>query len=217
MAIRVLLVDDHPVVRAGYCRLLEGSTDIRVVGEADAVDAGYAAFLAHAPDVTVTDLSLPGSSGIELIRRVRARDAAARVLVFSVYDESAMVDLALRSGATGFVSKRCAPDVLREAVRSVFRGACYLSEDMRAARTAGSLEAVRAALEALSPREFEIFRLLASGHSAADCAGLLNLSVKTVANYQTLIKEKLGVATSAALVHLALRLGVVGAPAASRE
>ena len=217
MAIRVLLVDDHPVVRAGYSRLLEGSADIQVVGEADTVSTGYAAFLDYAPDVTVTDLSLPGLGGMELIRRIRARDSTARVLVFSVYDESVMVKLALRSGATGFVSKRCAPDVLREAVRSVFRGVCYLSEDVRAAGTAASPEAGQAALAALSPREFEVFRLHAHGHSAADCAGLLHLSVKTVANYQALIKEKLGVTTSAALVHLALRQGVVAVPARSRE
>jgi DNA-binding NarL/FixJ family response regulator len=225
MAIRVLLVDDHPVVRAGYSRLLEGGSaevrggcaDIRVVAEADSAAGGYAAFLTHAPEVTVTDLSLPGSSGIDLIRRIRAREAAARVLVFSVYDESVMVGLALRAGATGFVSKRCAPEVLREAVHAVYRGACYLSEDVRAARAAGSPEAARAALEELSPREFEVFRLLARGHSAAESAALLNLSVKTVANYQTLIKEKLGLSTSAALVHLALRLGVVEAPTRLRE
>ncbi len=217
MAIRVLLVDDHPVVRAGYSRLLEGSADIRVIGEADAVDAGYAAYLAHAPDVTVTDVSLPGSSGIELIRRICARDAAARVLVFSVYAEPVMVELALRAGATGFVSKRCAPKVLREAVHSVHRGVRYLSEDVRAARAAESPEAERAALETLSLREFEVFRLLAHGYSALECAAFLNLSAKTVANYQALIKEKLGVTTSAALVHLAMRLGIVSAPAASRE
>lgn len=211
--IRVLLIDDHPVVRAGYARLLEGSPDIRVAGEAGETGAGYAAFLSLAPDVTVTDLSLPGSSGMELVRRIRAREPAARVLVFSMYAEAPTVELALRAGAGGFVSKRSAPEVLREAVRCVARGRLYLSEDVRAGRGAAFPEAERA-LQALSPREFEVFRLLAQGHSAGECAAILHMSVKTAANYQAAIKEKLGVATAAALVHLALRIGVVGNPAA---
>lgn len=207
--IDVLLVDDHPIVRSGYARLLETGGDIHVVAEAESADAGYSAYVEHQPQVTVTDLSLPGSSGVELIRRIRARDAAARLLVFSVHDEAVVVDKALQSGASGFISKRSAPEVLLEAVRAVARGERYLSNDVRKVFERRSPDAERAIINELSPREFEVFRLLAQGRSAGECANLLNLSQKTVANYQALIKEKLGVGTSAALVHLALRLGVV--------
>ncbi len=207
--IEVLLVDDHPIVRSGYARLLETGGDIHVAAEAENADAGYTAYIDHSPNVTVTDLSLPGSSGIELIRRIRARDASARLLVFSVHDEAVVVDKALQSGASGFISKRSAPEVLLEAVRAVARGERYLSNDVRKVFERRSPYAERAIISELSAREFEVFRLLAHGHSAGECANLLNLSQKTVANYQALIKEKLGVGTSAALVHLALRLGVV--------
>lgn len=207
--IEVLLVDDHPIVRSGYARLLEAGRDIHVVAEAEDADSGYLAYTAHTPKVTVTDLSLPGSSGIDLIRRIRARDAGARVLVFSVHDEAVVVEKALQSGASGFISKRSAPEVLLEAVRHVARGERYLSTDVRKAFELRSPDAERSIINDLSPREFEVFRLLAQGLSAAECATMLNLSQKTVANYQALIKEKLGVGTSAALVHLALRLGVV--------
>lgn len=208
--IDVLLVDDHPVVRSGYARLLETGGDIRVTAEAADADAGYAAYIQHTPGVTVTDLSLPGSSGIDLIRRIRARDPGARVLVFSVHDEAVVVDKAIQGGACGFISKRSAPEVLLEAVRAVARGERYFSEDVRKVVEARAPDSERAVINALSPREFEVFRLLAQGMSAAECATTLNLSQKTVANYQALIKEKLNVGTSAALVHLALRLGIVG-------
>jgi DNA-binding NarL/FixJ family response regulator len=207
--IDVLLVDDHPIVRSGYARLLETGGDIKVVAEAESADAGYVAYMAHVPRVTVTDLSLPGSSGIELIRRIRARDGSARVLVFSVHDEAVVVEKAMQSGAGGFISKRSAPEVLLEAVRHVARGERYLSSDVKKAFEHRSPDAERCIINELSPREFEVFRLLAQGLSASECATMLNLSQKTVANYQALIKEKLGVGTSAALVHLALRLGVV--------
>lgn len=207
--INVLLVDDHPIVRSGYARLLEGGHDIHIVAEAADADAGYVAFIQCAPTVTVTDLSLPGSSGIELIRRIRARESAARILVFSVHDEPVVVDKAIQSGASGFISKRSAPDVLLEAVRAVAKGERYFSDDVRRVVELRTPDAEREVINSLSPREFEVFRLLAQGLSVAECAQTLNLSQKTVANYQALIKEKLNVTTSAALVHLALRLGIV--------
>jgi DNA-binding NarL/FixJ family response regulator len=212
--ISVLLVDDHPVVRTGYRRLLDASGDIQVVAEADDADDGYQAWVRLQPAVTVTDLSLPGPSGLELIRRIRVRDGDARILVFSVHSSEATVERALALGACGFVSKRSEPAVLRAAVRHAAAGdRPYLSEDLQR----GGATADRASVTAvLTPREFEVFRLLALGHSAAECARLLHLSEKTIANYQTQVKEKLGVATSAALVHLALRLGLID-PAEARR
>lgn len=207
--IRVLLVDDHPVVRAGYQRLLEQAGDIAVVAQADRVDKAYAEFVAHMPDVIVTDLSMPGSGGLELIRRILARDASARVLVFSMHDNALLVRRALEAGARGFLSKGAAPDSLIEAVRAVHSGRRYLSEDLSPALLQRDMRHEAAQLDTLSAREFEVFRLLAQGHTLTQCADTLNLSPKTIANYQTLIKEKLGVSTSAALVHLAIRNGVI--------
>ena len=207
--IRLLLVDDHPVVRAGYQRLLEQAGDMLVVAQCDRVDAAVAAFAAQAPDVTITDLSMPGSGGLELIRRVLARAPEARVLVFSMHDSAMLVRQAFEVGARGFLSKSSAPETLLDAVRKVHAGQRYLSPDLPATLLEGAQPA--SLLNTLTPREFEIFRLLARGESIAACASALNLSPKTVSNHQTLIKEKLGLVTSAALVHLAIRHGVISA------
>lgn len=214
--IHVLLVDDHPVVRSGYHRLLEQAGDIRVVAEAANADAGYEAFLTHmhtcALDVSITDLSMPGAGGLELMRKMLTRHPQAKVLVFSMYDSPQLVRRALEGGAYGFVSKNAAPDNLVAAVHALHSGQRYVSEDLspdllKSRPSIGDDEVQR--LASLSQREFEIFRLLAQGSSTADCARALNLSSKTVANYQTLIKEKLDVTTSAALVHLALRNSII--------
>lgn len=211
--IRVLLADDHPVVRSGYQRLLALEPDMRVVAEAASADEAYAAFIAHAPDVVVTDLTMPGGGGLDLMRRVLRRDPQARLLVFSMHDSVPLVRQALDSGARGFLTKASAPESLVDAVRTLARGGRYLAPelpawllDADASRRGDPAEG----LSNLSAREFEIFRLLAQGASATECAQALKLSPKTVANHQTVIKEKLGVSTSAALAHLALRHGVIG-------
>lgn len=205
--IRVQLVDDHPVVRTGYRRLLEQARDIQVVEAADAAGA-FAGFLAAAPDVLVTDLAMPGG-GIELIRRVRDHDATARILVFSMHDSEAMVRRALDAGASGYLTKASEPGALVDAVHALHAGRRYLD----AALPPGLLQrdplGEGARLASLSEREFEVFRLLAQGQSPAQCASALRLSAKTVSNHQTVIKEKLGVATSAALAHLAIRHGLL--------
>lgn len=206
--IRVLLVDDHPVVRSGYLRLLEQTGDIAVVGEAGDAATAYASFCEQRPDVTVADLSLPGAGGVELVRRIVADDGKARVLAFSMHEDPPLVRRVLDAGALGFIGKGAAPDQLVDAVRAVHRGERYLAGDVaRHADRQARLEAMR--LASLSPREFEIFRLLAQGRSPAECAQLLSLSPKTVSNLQSLIKEKLGVSSITALVHLALRHAVV--------
>lgn len=203
--IRVLLADDHPVVRAGYQRLLDQAGDIRVVAEANDADAAYAAFVEHAPDVLVSDLSMPQGGGLALIRRVLQRDAIARILVFTMHDSPLLVRRALDSGARGFLTKAGAPASLVDAVRALHAGRRYLGPELPAMLLQRDPQDEGERLAALSGREFEIFRLLASGCSAAECAQALKLSAKTVSNHQTVIKEKLGVATSAALAHLALR------------
>jgi DNA-binding NarL/FixJ family response regulator len=207
--IRVMLADDHPVVRSGYQRLLEQAGDIRVVCEAADGESAYAAFIGDPPDVMVTDLSMPGGGGMTLIRRVVARSAAARVLVFSMHDGAQLVRRAFEAGARGYLTKASAPDCLTHAVRALHAGERYLSPDLPAALLLRDPEQEAERLASLSAREFETFRLLAQGHSVAECADALKLSAKTISNQQTLIKEKLGVSTSAAMVHLAIRHGVI--------
>ena len=206
--IRVLIADDHPVVRAGYQRLLEQAGDIRVVADANDGQEAYAAWLAHGPDVLVTDLSMP-AGGLELIRRVLQRDAQARVLVFSMHDGALLVRRALEAGARGYIPKSSPPECLVEGVRALHAGRRYLAPELPAGLLQREAQDETGRLAALSAREFEVFRRLALGESAAQCAQALNLSAKTVSNHQTAIKEKLGVATSAALAHLAIRHRVI--------
>jgi DNA-binding NarL/FixJ family response regulator len=209
--IRVVLVDDHPVVRTGYRRLLEQAGDIDVVAEAGDGACGYAAFVSQRPDVLVTDLSMGGCGGLELIRRVLLRASDARVLVFSMHDGALLVRRALEGGARGFLTKASAPDCLVVAIRTLFAGQRYLAPELSPLLLQSDLRHEADGLAALSAREFEVFRLLAQGHSSAQCAQAMNLSPKTIANHQTLIKEKLGVATSAALAHLAIRHRIIDA------
>jgi len=208
--IRLLLVDDHAVVRAGYHRFLERSDDVRVVAEAADAEQGYLLFRQHAPDISVVDLSMQGAGGLELIRRIVAHESLARVLVFSMHEEGVFAERAFQAGARGYVTKQSAPETLVEAVHQVHAGRNFLSPDMAQRLVLGRGNANPLAV--LSGKEFEVFRLLAEGRAVADIALALSLSQKTVANYQTLIKEKLGATTSAALVHIALRHGVIAPP-----
>jgi DNA-binding NarL/FixJ family response regulator len=203
--IRVLLVDDHAVVRAGYRVLLRDAPEIEVCAEAGSGEQAYLLYVEKQPDVVVMDLSLPGMGGLEAIRRIIARDSEARILVFSMHDDSAFVEHALGAGVRGYVTKRSAPDVLAEAIKTIAAGGVYLDRSLE--RHAGA-SAANDALSALSPREFSIFLLLAEGLGTAEIADRLCLSAKTVANYGTLIKKKLGARNQAELVYLALRRGV---------
>lgn len=207
--IRVLLADDHPVVRSGYLRLLDQAGDIQVIAEAGDANAAYAAFTTHQPDVVVTDLAMPAGGGLELLRRVLLRDAQARALVFSMHDAPVLVRRALQAGARGFLTKASPPECLVDAVRELHAGRRYLGRELSPSLLDRHPYDEAERLAELSTREFEIFRLLAQGHSAAECAVALKLSPKTIANVQTAIKEKLGVITSAALVHLAIRHQVI--------
>ncbi|WP_077001945.1 response regulator transcription factor [Variovorax sp. KK3] len=205
--IRLLLVDDHPVVRAGYQHLLEQGGDMTVVAQGGNVDEGCVLYARHAPDITITDLSMPGPSGLELVRRLRERAPDALTLVFSMHDSDMLVQRALELGARGFVSKSSAPDCLIDAVHAVIGGRRYLSPDLPQRLLKGILDAP--GFESLTQREFEIFQILSRGESLADCARSLHLSPKTVSNHQSLIKDKLGIGTTAAMAHLAIRHGLI--------
>ena len=208
--VRVLLVDDHAVVREGYRRLLERTPEIEVVAEAATGEDAYRVFCELTPDVVVMDINLPGMSGIEAARRMLAREPDARILVFSMHEDALFGSRALQAGARGYVTKASAPEVLVEAVKAVSAGRLYISHDMAQELALQTVPGQDLPLNTLSPREFEVFRLLAEGKSVADIARILSLSQKTVANYQSLIKQKLEADTSAQMVWIALKRGLVG-------
>jgi len=203
--IQVLLVDDHPIVRAGYARFLEQDGDITVVAEAACADSGYSAYLRHQPDVTISDISMPHVGGMELLRKIKQRSTSAKVLMCSMYDARNLVRSALEGGAIGFVTKNSPPENLVQAVRSAYSGQRYLSDDLSSHQFYQEADEETDRIAQLTLRELEIWRLLAQGCSPAECAQRLNISLKTVANNQTHIKEKLAVTTTASLVHLAQR------------
>lgn len=203
--IRVLLVDDHPVVRAGYARFLELDGTINVVAEAACAITGYIAFLQYLPDVTISDISMPNVGGLELLRKIKQRDTASKVLMCSMYDSPSLIRSALEGGANGFVTKNASPDNLVSGVKAVHKGGRYLSDDLSLSQFNQVADAEADRIAQLTLREMEIWRLLAQGCSPAECAERLNISLKTVANNQTQIKEKLAVSNTASLVHLAQR------------
>ncbi len=209
--IKVLLVDDHPVVRTGYLRLLSQEQGIEVVAEAGNAEEGYQAFVQHQPDVTITDVSMPGVGGLALLQKILQREPHALVLVCSMHDSAQLVQRALQSGAKGFVSKNAEPDELVQAVKSLYQGGMYLSQGLKAQHISDEHSAEAQRIAELSVREYEIFRLLAQGHTVPDCAQLLHVSQKTVSNHQTQIKDKLQVESIAALVHVAQRHQVIDA------
>ncbi len=204
--IRVLLVDDHEVVRAGYRRLFESTDDITVVAEATDGEGAYQLYAECQPTVVVMDLTMPGSGGLDASRRILTRDQGARILVFSVHENEVFLSRAMDLGVLGYISKRNASRVMIEAVRCVARGEGVIGQEMMLQRKQtddGEL------IADLSPREFEVFRLRADGKSVNEIAELLNVSPKTVGHHHTSVKQKLGAANSAELTRLAIRLGVI--------
>jgi two-component system, NarL family, invasion response regulator UvrY len=200
-----MLVDDHAIVRAGFRRLLEQQPDYHVVAEAADAERAYALFVEHEPDIVVLDLSMPGASGLETIRRIIVRQPAARILVFSMHEDASLAERAIQLGARGYVTKSSAPETLAAAVAEVVAGGLALSPDIAQSLAILKVTGEANPMNVLSAREFEIFRLLATGESVVAIASLLSLSSKTVANYHSLIKQKLGITTDVELVLLAQR------------
>jgi len=207
--IRVLLVDDHAVVRAGYRMLLQGYQDIEIAAEADNGEMACKCYMDLKPDLVVMDLSLPGMSGLEAVRRLLSRDPGAKILIFSMHAESVFVEQALNAGALGYVTKNSAPGVLIQAVRKVAGGGTFLSEDIAQQLVFQKVRGSDSSLSCLSAREFDIFCLLAEGLTSAEIAARLSLSQKTVANYNTQIKTKLKANNLADLTRLAIRYKLV--------
>lgn len=207
--IRILLADDHEVVRAGYRRLLENADGLEVIAEAANGETAYGGYGELHPDVVVMDLTMPGMGGLETSRRILAHDPAARILIFSVHENEVMLNRALDAGVLGYISKRSASHVMIEAVRKVAAGELYIGQEMMPHLVKRKPSADGDLVAGLSPREFEVFRLLADSKSVNEIATLLSLSPKTVGHHVTSIKGKLGLSNIADLIRLAIRLGVI--------
>ncbi|MDD2758898.1 MAG: response regulator transcription factor [Methylomonas sp.] len=208
--IKIMLVDDHAVVRAGFKMLLTTDDRMDVVGEAERGEQAIQMYQELKPDIVVMDLSMPGIGGLETIRRIVQRDTAALILVFSIYQEQVYVSRALSAGAKGYITKNTAPEILIEAIGAILQGNTYveagLLKEGRGEHNPGDYQAV---IATFSPREFDVFNLLAHGLTVHHIADQLCLGSKTVANYATQIKKKLQVNTTAELAHIAVSLGVV--------
>ncbi|KAF2989141.1 response regulator transcription factor [Methylocystis sp. MJC1] len=209
-AVRILLVDDHPVVREGYRRLLERHAGFSVVAEAEDAIAAYRLYRETSPDVVIMDLSLPGAGGIEAVRHIRQWDKQARILVFTMHSAAAFALKAFEAGAAGYITKSSDAAELLRAVSTVAHGGRALSDDIAREIAAERLAEGRSLADELGPRETEILRLVASGRTSEEIAALLNLSCKTVQNYHYQIKSKIGAKTDAHLVWLAIGAGLVG-------
>jgi two-component system, NarL family, invasion response regulator UvrY len=210
--IRILLVDDHAVVRTGFRLLLQARPDIAVVGEADCGETACQRYLELSPDVVVIDIAMPGMGGIEALRRIRAHDPLAKVLALSAHDDPMHARQALRAGALGFLSKRSAPEALLEAVSDVGSGQRYIDPRVAqklALEDIGGTES--SPIKRLSEREFDVFIRLARGASVQRIADDLRLSASTVGTHLYNVKQKLGVSNQSELTLLAIRHGLIEA------
>jgi len=207
--VRILLADDHAVVRSGLRRLLEQKTGFRVVAEAENGDQAYQMYAEFMPDIAVLDLSMPGMGGLEAIRRILARHDSAKVLVFSMHENAAFATQALKAGVRGYVSKTGSPDELVTAVTEIMRGQNYISANVAQKIALNSLGGEHDPFHLLSTREFEIFRFLAAGKGTAEIGEKLKISQKTVANYHTTIRQKLDITSSIELIRLAMKHSII--------
>ncbi|MGX1352142.1 two-component system invasion response regulator UvrY [Bradyrhizobium elkanii] len=204
---RILIVDDHPIVASGCRTVFADDPEITLLEAADA-ESGERSFVAEKPDLCVIDINLPTVSGFELARRILTHDASARLIMFSMNDDPVFAARAIDIGAKGYVSKTGDPNDLVEAVREVGNGGVYLPPAIARNVAFARPGFAQNPLSKLTSREMEILRLLSSGKSLSEIAWLVHSSYKTVANTSSIMRQKLGVRTSAELVRLAIESGV---------
>jgi len=208
--IKIILVDDHAVVRAGFRMLLATSEAIEVISEASRGEEAIGQYVNLKPDVVVMDLSMPGLGGLETIHRIVQRDASAKILVFSVYHQRVYVNRALNAGAKGYITKNSAPEILTEAIVTIMQGHNYIEQGLiKINNSIKSQSDYQAIIHQFSPREFDVFRMLAQGMSVQKIADELCLGYKTIANYATQIRKKLQVDTLIDLAHIAEDFGLM--------
>ena len=203
---RVLVADDHAIVREGLKRILEGQEDIEIAGEATNGHEVLERVREGGFDILMLDLSMPGKSGIELIKQVKDESPKLRVLVLTMHEEDQYAVRAIRAGASGYLTKESAPSQLVSAIRRLAEGRLYISPNV-AEQLALDVQprGDEAPHKHLSDREFEVFQLLVSGRSVSDIAAQLHLSVKTVSTHKTRILQKMSAASVADLVRYAIR------------
>jgi DNA-binding NarL/FixJ family response regulator len=205
---RILLVDDHPIVRQGLSQMIDREPDFTVCGEAEDVISATRAVAMLKPDIVVVDISLNGPGGLEIMRCMRETDPELRVLILSMYDEMVYAERALRAGANGYIMKQEATEDILGALRRILGGEVYVSERVankvlkRLARGDGVMRPMP--VESLTDRELEVYRLIGEGHGTRQISEELNLSVKTVETYQAHIKAKLGLKNGRELVQHAV-------------
>jgi len=209
MTVRIVLADDHAIVREGLKRLVSDVADFRVAGEA-ADGTEVMRIVREADfDVLVLDLSMPGRSGMELIKLVKAEKPRLRILVLSMHQETQYAVRAIKSGASGYLTKESAPALLEQAIRKIAGGGAYISAEVAEQLALGAMPGADAPPhETLSDREFEVFRMLVAGEAVSDIAARLNLSVKTVSTHKSNLMQKLGLANQTELVRYALKHGL---------
>jgi DNA-binding NarL/FixJ family response regulator len=205
----IVLVDDHAVVRAGVRRLLEQEPLFEVIGEAESGEKAYQIFGELKPDVMVMDLSMPGMGGLESIRRILMRYEKAKILVLSMHEDLSFANQALKLGAKGYLTKNTLADDLVKSIETVTQGDVFLSDEIAKKMAMQSISGNQDPVHELSAREFEIFRLLAEGLDIDAITSTLNISSKTVSNYQTMIKQKLNINTPIELIRYAIKVGVI--------
>ena len=205
MTVRVLLADDHAVVRMGVKLLLQTTDDIEIVAEAENGETACRLYDEIHPDVLVMDISMPGMGGVEAVRRILAHDRRARILALSAHEDTSHPKRILKAGALGYLCKRGAPEALIDAIRTTAKGQRYLDAQIAQRMAMQDLSGEHGPLEVLSEREFEVFLQLARGHTVAQIADTLKLSTSTVGTHLYNIKQKLNVANQAELTLMAVR------------
>ncbi len=203
---RVLIVDDHPIVRQGLKRMIDAEADLEVCGEADSEPNARIAVRNLEPDIVVVDLSLQDGDGLELVRAVHAHHPEVPMLVLSMHDEAIYAERMLAEGASGYIMKQAAADQLLTALRTVLQGDTYLSAEMAAVHKEATNKMGSDPLQRLSNRELQVLNLVGRGVSSRDIASELGLSVKTVESHRQSIKRKLHLLTNSQLIKYAMNL-----------
>ena len=207
--IRVMLVDDHAMVRLGFRLLLEGVADIKVVAEADSGEEAVRAFPKIKPDMIVMDISMPGIGGLEAVDRILAREARTRILVLSAHDDATHARRVMNAGAVGYLTKRSAAKELIQAVRQVAHGKTYLEPHVAQQLVEQQLSGKKNPVDLLTEKEFKVFLGVAKGGSVAQIAKTMSLSPCTVGTHLYNLKQKLGASNSAKLAIIAIRAGLI--------
>jgi DNA-binding NarL/FixJ family response regulator len=205
----ILLVDDHPLMRKGLAMTLEAESDLHVMAQVESAEEAIDAVNQQVPDIAIVDISLPGMSGLELIKHLLALHSELPILVVSRHDETLYAERAIRAGARGYIMKLEAGDVIVKAVRRVLKGGIYVSDEINERLLMGMMSGrqsvAESPLEVLSDRELEVFELTGRGLGTREIAERLHLSVKTVESYRARIKAKLNLNTATELVQHAVQ------------